>query len=222
MVSPSLFKASALMPGARQDEGRGSDDDELEAILRRIAAGDRAAREWLFAQYRPRLAGIVRAKLSKRSPRALSDASDIVQRAMAVAAQRLDDFIATRPMPVFPWLYTLTRDQIGKAHKKHRATVSIDLADESADRVASLLADSGTTPSGNVARNEIRRMVQEAVRKLKSEHREILFMRYNEGLKLTEIAAILGVAESAARMRHLRAIEEMKGLIGHWGDEPTG
>jgi hypothetical protein len=38
------------------------DDDQIEGILRNIAAGDRAAREWLFAQYWPRPAGIVSGK----------------------------------------------------------------------------------------------------------------------------------------------------------------
>jgi RNA polymerase sigma-70 factor (ECF subfamily) len=209
------------MPEARQDEGPVSNDDQIEAKLHSIVAGDRAAREWLFAQYRPRLAGIVRSRLGKRSPRALADASDIVQKALAVAARRLDDFIARRPMPVFPWLYALTLDQLGKAHRRHHATVSLGLADESADRVASILVDSGTSPSGNAARNEVRRMVHQAVKQLKAEHREILVMRYNEGLKLTEIAAILGIGESAARMRHLRALEEMKGLMGDRGREET-
>jgi len=209
------------MPEVRQDEGREVEEDRVEAMLRRIAAGDRAAREWLFEQYRPRLAAIVRARLGKRSPRVLADASDIVQKAMAVAARRLDDFIARRPMPVFPWLYALTRDQLGKAHRKQRAVVSLALADESANRIAGLLVDSGTTPSGNAARNEVRRKVHQAVKELKSEHREILIMRYDEGLKLTEIAAILGIGESAARMRHLRALEEMKYLMGGWGREAS-
>ena len=154
--------------------------------------------------------------MSKRF-RAMSDASDIVQKTMAVAAKRLDDFIARRPMPIFPWLYALTRDQLGKAQRHKHAAISVTLADDSADRIAGLLIDSGTTPSGNVARNEICGKVHEAVEELKSEHREILIMRYNEGLKLTEVAAILGIGESAARMRHLRAIEELKGLIGDLG-----
>jgi RNA polymerase sigma-70 factor (ECF subfamily) len=208
------------MPREQQKEGREADEDKIEAMLRRIGGGDRAAREWLFAQYRPRLAAIVRARLGRRGPRVLADASDVVQRAMAVAARRLDDFIAKRPMPVFPWLYTLTRDQLGKAQsRKPRATVSLALADESADRIAEILVDSGTTPSGDAVRNEVRGKVQEAVKGLKSEHREILVMRYNEGLKLTEIAAILGIGASAARMRHLRAIEEMKCLLGDWSRE---
>jgi RNA polymerase sigma-70 factor (ECF subfamily) len=207
---------------SREDEGQGFDEVQVEAMLRSIAAGDCAARERLFAQYRPRLAEIVRARLGRRGPRAVADASDIVQKALAVATKRLDDFIARRPMPVFRWLYALTRDQLGKAHKKQLVPVSIALADRSANCIANILADSGTTPSGNATRNELRRVVHEAVKQLKSEHREILIMRYNEGLKLTEIAAILGIGESAARMRHLRAIEEMKGLLGDRGSGATG
>jgi RNA polymerase sigma-70 factor, ECF subfamily len=210
------------MPETRHTEEQGFDDDQTEAILRKIAAGDRTAREWLFTQYRPRLAAIVRARLGRRGPRALSDASDVVQKALVVATRRLDDFIARRPMPLFPWLYTLTRDQLGKAHRNKHELVSIALADESADRLAGLLVDSGTTPSGIVARNEARRVVQDAIAKLKSEHREILIMRYNEGLKLTEIAAILGIGDGAARMCHLRAIEEMKGIIGDPSPETAG
>jgi DNA-directed RNA polymerase specialized sigma24 family protein len=65
------------------------------------AHAERAARERIFAPYRPRLAGIVRARLGRRDPRAFADASDIVQKAMA-AARRLDEFIARRPIPFSP------------------------------------------------------------------------------------------------------------------------
>jgi RNA polymerase sigma factor (sigma-70 family) len=125
-------------------------------------------------------------------------------------------------MPLFPWLYVLTRDQIQKSHKKRRFPAPIALADESAGRIAAMLIDSGTTPSSEAMRNELRKRVREATKKLKPEHGEILTMRYDDGLKLTEIAAILGIGESAARMRHLRAIEEMKELVGDWGREATG
>jgi len=213
------------MPQARKDDQQevGDGQVEVEALLQRIAGGDRDARERLFAQYRPRLARIVRARLGKRGARALADASDIVQKAMAVAAKRLDDYLARRPMPFFPWLYVLTRDQLGKAQKKkHRAAVPIALADESAGRIAAILVDSGTTPTGEAMRNEVCRKVREATKGLKPEYREVLMMRYDEGLKLTEIAAILGIGASAARLRHLRAIEEMKSLVDDWGREATG
>jgi hypothetical protein len=112
-------------------DGRSSADDQL--VLAHW--GERVhgfpdlpiARQRLIAQELPE---IVRAKLGKF--RRLRHRPTMPRPS---PAQRLDDFIAKRPMPVFPWLYVLTRDQLGKANKKHRSTVSVCLADESAGRI---------------------------------------------------------------------------------------
>src|SRR5262245_14062927 len=107
----------AAMPQDPKDDEQEVDPSDVEALLDRIAEGDREARERLFEQFRPRLCRIVRARLGKRA-RALADASDIVQKAMAVAAKRLDEYLARRPISFFPWLYVLTRDQLHKAHRE--------------------------------------------------------------------------------------------------------
>ena len=46
-----------------------------------------------------------------------------------------------------------------------------------------------------------------------SPDREILVMRYLEDLSFSEIAAILEIGESAAKMRHLRAIEKICSVL---------
>jgi RNA polymerase sigma-70 factor (ECF subfamily) len=219
-------------PQVRRENGgeRELGGSDAEMLLRRIAEGYRSARERIFEQYRPRLWRIVRSLLGKRNRRALADASDIGQKAMAVAAKRLDDYLARRPLPLFPWLCVLTRDQICKARKERKhpgadmgqIPVPAALADESSRRVTDILIDTGTTPSHAAMRNELRRKVRDATTQSKPEHREVLVMCYGDGLKLTEIAAILGIGESAARMRHLRAIEEMNSLLGDWDGEATG
>jgi RNA polymerase sigma-70 factor, ECF subfamily len=213
-------KTRALMPKAGRDDQREVDGEDVEALLRRIADGDREARERLFKAYRPRLARIVRARLGKGNRRALADASDIVQKAMSVAVKRLDEYVAKRPMPVFLWLYVLARDQLRKAREKDARHGRQGLAEESACRIKGIVVDPGPSPSSQAVRDEMARKVREATKQLTPEHCEILIMRYDDGLKLTEIAAILGIGESAARMRHLRAIEEMKRLVGD--GEPSG
>ena len=40
--------------------------------------------------------------------------------------------------------------------------------------------------------------------------REVLLMRYLEDLSFRDIAAILGIGEGAAKMRHLRALQRMR------------
>ena len=42
----------------------------------------------------------------------------------------------------------------------------------------------------------------------------MLVLRYLEGLSNAETAAVLGLAESTAGMRHLRALERLRALLG--------
>jgi RNA polymerase sigma-70 factor (ECF subfamily) len=75
------------------------------------------------------------------------------------------------------------------------------------------LVDSGTTPGHDLFREELRQRVQEALRRLTPPDSEILVMRYLEDLSFPEIAEILGMGESAAKMRHLRAIEKIRLIL---------
>jgi RNA polymerase sigma-70 factor (ECF subfamily) len=42
----------------------------------------------------------------------------------------------------------------------------------------------------------------------------MLVLRYLEGLSNAEAAAVLGLAENTAGMRHLRALERLRALLG--------
>jgi RNA polymerase sigma-70 factor (ECF subfamily) len=189
------------------------DERDAEALVLKIAQGNDRAREELFAIHRPRLCRVVRARIG-RDNLARDDPSDIVQKALAVAFQRLDQYLRDRPMPFFPWLYVLTRDQLQWAAASRLPVRSIQWSDRSAARLADHLIDSGTTPRGQAIRKERHRKVRHAVARLKADHREVLVMNYDEGLKLTEVNAILRISEGAARMRHLRTLEELKRLLG--------
>jgi RNA polymerase sigma-70 factor (ECF subfamily) len=211
------LRASMVLP--RVTHTPPYDEPDLDAILVKVVEGNRSARDELFAACRPRIWRMVQARY-RRKNRAHDDPSDIVQEALRVAARRLDNYLRDRPMPFYPWLYVLTRDQLHRRTRQRVPTISIELADGSAGRLADLLADSGSSPSGQMTRNELCRAVRSAMQQLKDDHRDVLVMRYQEGLKLTDIAAILGIGEGAVRMRHLRAIEEMKRLLGNlnWDD----
>jgi len=187
------------------------EEREAEALLDSIAGGDRTARGRLFERYRPRLLRLVGARLDRRI-RPRSDPSDIVQDAMAVADRRLDDYIVKRPMPLFSWLYVLTRDQIGKARRRLTNPVvpPAGASETSIESLENLPADSATGPCNQAIRNEVTCQVREAIERLSSDHRQVLLMRYVENRKFAEIACILGIGPGAVRMRHLRAIEEMR------------
>jgi RNA polymerase sigma-70 factor, ECF subfamily len=63
--------------------------------------------------------------------------------------------------------------------------------------------------------------VRTALGLLKPVDREVLVLRYLEGLSNAEAAAVLGLAENTAGMRHLRALERLRALLGEeegWGE----
>jgi RNA polymerase sigma-70 factor (ECF subfamily) len=55
--------------------------------------------------------------------------------------------------------------------------------------------------------------VRDALERLAPPDREILVMRYLEEVTFPDIAAILEIGESAAKMRHLRAIEKIRSVL---------
>jgi DNA-directed RNA polymerase specialized sigma24 family protein len=42
----------------------------------------------------------------------------------------------------------------------------------------------------------------------------VLVLRYLEQLATADIAAVLGLTEGAVKVRHLRALERLRGLLG--------
>jgi hypothetical protein len=52
--------------------------------------------------------------------------------------------------------------------------------------------------------------------------REVIGLRYLDELSFDEIAAVLVITLSAAKMRHLRALERLRGLLEELGDFQIG
>jgi RNA polymerase sigma-70 factor (ECF subfamily) len=81
-------------------------------------------------------------------------------------------------------------------------------------QLAQRLIASATSPSRRLLRDELRDRVRVALGCLKPRDREILVLRYLEGLSNAEAAAVLGIGENTAGMRHLRALERLRTLLG--------
>jgi RNA polymerase sigma-70 factor (ECF subfamily) len=157
------------------------------------------------------------------------DASDVVQEALADAARKLAVYARDRPLPFYPWLHRLAAERLAAVHRRHRRSQARSVTREEADAfvwpdssaqlMVNSLVSKDTTPGYALLREEQRQHVHAALRELAPNDREILMMHYLEELSFPEIAAILGIGEGAAKMRHLRALRRIRSLMASDGNE---
>jgi RNA polymerase sigma-70 factor (ECF subfamily) len=198
-------------------------DGESEELIARARGGDPWARQQLLERHRQRLCRMVAARLDRRLA-ARVDPSDVVQEALAEAAGKLSAYLRQRPVPFYPWLRRLAWEHLIKTHQRHLAARKRSagreepylpgLPDESALELVQRLAAPGTSPSNHLLREELRRRVREALAQLAEGDREVLVLRYLEQLPFHDIADVLGVREAAVKMRHTRALQRLRDLLG--------
>jgi RNA polymerase sigma-70 factor (ECF subfamily) len=194
------------------------DTDEL---LDRTAAEDGAARGLLLERHRRRLRRMVAVRMDGRLAGRV-DPSDVVQEALAAAAAKLDAYLRERPLPFYPWLRRIAWERLVRLHRRHlharRRSVGREeppaLPDRSALDLAERVFARGPSPSRQARLGELRERVRAALAALPERDREVLVLRYLEGLSNADAAAVLGVTEGALRVRHVRAIERLRGLLG--------
>jgi RNA polymerase sigma-70 factor (ECF subfamily) len=206
-----------------------AEDPETEMWLRRARDGDDAAVRWLLDRYRGRLRRMIDLRLDDRLASRL-DASDVVQDTLMDAVQKLGTYLCERPLPFYPWLHRLASERLAQAHRYHLRTLRRQAGrelvggdawtDRSVQHLVDVLAASGTSPSGRLIREEDREAIWRALGELSEQDREILVMRYVDQLAFAEIAAILGIAESGARLRHFRALRRIGPLLGTANEDP--
>ncbi len=198
---------------------------DTEELLDRAGTGDRTARQQLLARHRGRLRQMVALRIDRRMA-ARIDPSDVVQEALADAAQGLSEYLRDRPLPFYPWLRQFAWERLLQLHRRHlqaqRRSVNreqlriFDIADESEAVLADRLVNSGSSPSARLLAAELRDRVRAALEALEPNDREVLVLRYLEQLATKEIAAVLGISEAAVKTRHRRALERLR----HRLDEP--
>jgi RNA polymerase sigma-70 factor (ECF subfamily) len=208
-----------------------STDPGIQPLLADAARGDEQAVRCLLEMYRQRLGRMIAARPDRRlAPR--RDPSDVAQETLADAAQRLPDHLRGRPLPFYSWLFRLAADRLARAHRDHVASTvrgigreeRIDGAshdDATATRWGDRLPADDPTPRHHVVREERRVLLTGPIEQRDEADREVLGLRYLDRLAFDEIAAVLDIGLSAAKLWHLRSLEPLRGLLEGLGVEPS-
>jgi RNA polymerase sigma-70 factor (ECF subfamily) len=199
------------------------DSDDTARLLGLATEGDQRAWGSLLARDRDRLRRMVALRLDRRLQGRI-DASDVIQQAYLEAASRLAEYLRKRPAPFFLWLRFLVGQQLMVEHRRHLGVkardvcreISLfrgDLPEATSAALAAQLLGHDTRPSVAFARAERKLLLEEALNRMDAVDREVLTLRHFEQLSNAEAAEVLGLQESAASKRYIRALRRIKEIL---------
>jgi RNA polymerase sigma-70 factor, ECF subfamily len=196
-----------------------SESDAFAAIN-----GDDPGKLWgLLDGYRGRLRRMVALRIDSRLS-GIVDPSDVIQDAYVTVAARLDSYRQNPRIPFFLWVRLVTGQTLIQAHRRHlgasmrdvRREVRIEdlgVPDASSAVLAQVLCNDQTSPSGVAIRDEEAARLHLALDQMKQVDREVLALRHFEQLSNGEAAIALGLSESAASLRYIRAAGRLRQLL---------
>jgi RNA polymerase sigma-70 factor (ECF subfamily) len=182
-------------------------------LVTRAKAGELDAFEALTNRYEQRVYS-----LALRMLRQEQDAEDVTQQTFLSAVENLDGFRGEASFAT--WLLRIATHAALKVIRKKRGldTVSLEEATEEADSYGTIphpeyIADWRQSPEQLVQKNEIQRLLDDALAQLDEKHRLVFLLRDIEGLSVKETSEALGLSEANTKVRLLRARLQLRELL---------
>jgi RNA polymerase sigma-70 factor (ECF subfamily) len=138
------------------------------------------------------------------------DAEDVTQQTFLSVLENLEGFRGEASFAT--WVVRIASHAALKVIRKRKGldTISLEEATESSEDSHSVphpeyIADWRQSPGLLVERNEIRRLLDEALARLDEKHRLVFLLRDVEGFSIKETANALDLSEANVKVRLLRA-----------------
>lgn len=193
--------------------------EATNSLISRAMAGEASAMAALLEQFRSRLKQMVRWRMDPRLVQRF-DSSDVVQEALLTASTRFSEYRNEPVVPFYPWLRRIAWERLVDLQRRHLLAQRRSVVREeplqpqvSNDSLDELTRSLSAGPLTSLLRAEQAGQVRQAIQNLDEEQRELLILRYVEGLEIDEVAAVMGTTVAAANMRHLRAIRRLRALL---------
>lgn len=177
---------------------RGEDPDLADV---RAAQADRAAFGALYRRYLDRVYGYAFYLLGDHH-----DAEDATERTFLAALDAIGRF-RDEGASFRSWLFRIAHNQIANAlrGRARRRAASLDAIAEPVDEV---------DPARRAGEADEARRVRRALAELSEDRRQVLVLRFVDGLSAREIGSVLGRSEGAVRVLQHRALRELARMLG--------
>lgn len=160
---------------------------------------DRDAFTQLYHRYVDQIYRYVQLRLNNRA-----DAEDLTSGVFLNAWRAIDRFSPKHDASFVAWLFKLARNAVIDCTRRQTDVVSLDTIEPIDEN------DPSCSPEDELDRRLTMMEMQQALKLLTDEQRDVVQLRFIEGLSAREVGDILGKRENAVRGMQLRAIGAMR------------
>ena len=190
----------------------GQCEDHFQTMIGKARDGDKTDRAQLLETFRNFLRSAVSRSIGIK-PNGKLSVSDLVQSAIIEANQKFDSCRATNRDEFKAWLRKiLINDLLNRFRDLRRQKRDVRREMRLDSKLE--LADDHDSPINELIQQEDKTRLMEALSKLTPERRQVIELRYRDGLSFVEIAERIGKSPDAVRMTWNRAIESLSKIIG--------
>jgi RNA polymerase sigma-70 factor (ECF subfamily) len=179
------------------------------ALVSRAASGDPAAFQLLVEQHRSMVYRVAYQFAGNHH-----DAEDIAQEVFIKVYRSLDRF--RQDAQLTSWLYRIVMNACIDHRRRHHPAASAPFGEEAEARLQNT-PEEAPGPEDCAYAGELGEVLEGEIARLPHGQRVVFIMRHHQGLKLSEIADALGLAEGTVKRQLHAAIHRLRGrLRGAW------
>lgn len=190
----------------------GARSQEEAAIVAELKAGSEAAYNWLIGEFQQPVYGLVYRIINDPA-----DAADTTQDVFLKVFRGMKHFHGESSLKT--WIYRITLHEAANRkrwwfrHKAHETPIEPDEVEGSylsESAIEAALADHRESPFESVAHGEVKRRVEEELRKLPEPYRTTLILRDLEDMSYEEVAEVLEISLGTVKSRLTRGREVLR------------
>lgn len=180
----------------------------IDAAVLQLRRGDSEALATLMARYQNRIY-----RYLLRLVRQPADAEDLFQQTWIRVAEKIRSFDTSRSFDA--WLFTLARNLAFDHLRRMRPSSLDEPADPEAsqDTLVSRLPSAGAGPLEQLLARERAGRLAQALENLPLSYREVLTLRFEEEMKIEEIALVLSTPVATVKSRLYRSLTQLRQIL---------